>query len=326
VGSDPGGEGLTSTVLEQAADLERQGDAFVLATVVWRREPSSGRSGAKALVLPDGTLHGWLGGACAEPTVVRESLTALETGEPRLLYLGLPDEEVPAGGVSVPMSCASEGALQVYLEPVLPKPRVIVIGHTPAVETLASLTRVLGWSPTIVDDGGSSLDHTTAVPVRTTLDLASLGVGSNTAVVVATQGHYDEQALEAALATDAAYVGLVASAKRADSVRELLRDRGVSDAALARIHAPAGLDLGSIANEEIAVAVLAELVSQRAAGLFRPQLPPSAAPVQATDPVCGMTVDVASAHHVAEYQGQTYYFCAAGCKRQFEKNPGAFLG
>jgi xanthine dehydrogenase accessory factor len=297
----------------------------VLATVVWRREPSSGRPGSKAIVLPDGTVRGWLGGACAEPTVVRESLQALETGEPRLLFLGDAEGVVPGGIVTVPMACASEGALEVYLEPVLPKPHVVVIGRSPAVDTLAALTWALGWHATIVDDGGTGTGHPTGVPVRTTLDLSPLRIDGNTAVVVGTQGHYDEQALEAALATEAAYVGLIASAKRTEGVLAYLRDRGVAEEDLRRVRAPAGLDLGSVENPEIGVALLAELVSLRASGTFRPSVRRDAAPVEALDPVCGMTVDVASAHHLVEYDGQTYYFCASGCKRSFEKNPAAFL-
>jgi xanthine dehydrogenase accessory factor len=322
VAGDPGGEDLSQSVLEQAADLARQGDAFVLATVVWRREPSSGRPGAKALVLPDGTVRGWLGGACAEPTVVRESLDALATGEPRLLFLGQASDGVPPGVTSVPMACASEGALEVYLEPVLPKPQVLVVGRSPAVDTLASLVRVLGWTVSIVDDGGAGADHPLGVLVTTSLD--DLAADGNTAVVVATQGHYDEQALESALATDAAYVGLVASQKRADTVRSLLRERGVPEEALSRVRSPAGVDLGSLPNEEIGVAVLAELVSLRARGVFRPAVHRTAVPVEAIDPVCGMTVDVGTTHHRYAHEGRTYYFCAAGCRRQFEKDPAAF--
>jgi xanthine dehydrogenase accessory factor len=167
--------------------------------------------------------------------------------------------------------------------------------------------------------------HPAGIPTHGSLDLGALGIDGNAAVVVATQGHYDEEALEAALTTDAAYIGLVASRKRAESVFGLLRERGVADAALSRVRAPAGLDLGSVTNEEIAVAVLAELVSLRAAGTFRPSAHRTAAPVEAIDPVCGMTVDVATTHHRYSLGGVTYYFCAAGCQREFEKNPTAFL-
>ena len=184
---------VTPELLDAAAELARRREPFVLATVVWRRGPSSGKPGAAALVLPDGTVRGWLGGACAEPTVVRESLLALETGEPSLLVMGEADDRrVPPGAQSVPMACASEGALEVYLEPMLPPPHVVVIGRSPAVGTLASLARALGWAATIVDDGGSTADRPDDVTLVTTLDLSKVEVDPRTAVVVATQGHYDE--------------------------------------------------------------------------------------------------------------------------------------
>lgn len=188
-------------MLELAADARRRGDAFVLATVVWRRGPSSGKQGYKALVFPDGAVVGWLGGACAEPTVVREAKQALQDGHPRLMFLGPADEldgRSREGVVSVPMACESEGALEVYLEPVLPAPHVVVIGRSPAVGTLVSLARVLGWRATVVDDEDGPAHHPDGIVVRTALDLTGLDVGPRTAVVVATQGHYDEQALAAA--------------------------------------------------------------------------------------------------------------------------------
>jgi xanthine dehydrogenase accessory factor len=222
------------------------------------------------------------------------------------------------------MACASEGALEVYLEPMLPHPRVVVIGRSPAVDTLASLATTLGWRTTIVDDGGIGVDHPEGVPVLTSLDLSPLRIDERTCVVVATQGHYDEQALQAALATSAGYVGLVASRRRAEGVLDFLRDRGVAADALARVRAPAGLDLGPVDHEEIAVAVLAELVSLRAAGALAAGARAVTLPEEAIDPVCGMTVDVASAHYRAEYEGRTYYFCAGGCQRSFEADPAKF--
>lgn len=144
-------------------------------------------------------------------------------------------------------------------------------------------------------------------------------------IVVATQGHYDEPAVESALATPARYVGLVASEKRAASVRAWLQERGVAPEALTRLRAPAGLDLGSVEHEEIAVAILGELVALRATGGFTETVTVQE-PDIAIDPVCEMEVDVATARFKAEYNGETYYFCAAGCQRAFEANPEAFLG
>jgi xanthine dehydrogenase accessory factor len=300
-------------VLALAADLSARGEPFVLATVVWRRAPSSGKEGATALITPDRQVRGWLGGACAEPTVVREALKALEEGSPRLLFLGSPEElegHARAGVVTVPIACQSEGALEVYVEPVLPQPQLVAIGRSPAARALAALATGLGWRSVLLEDSG---------------DLGA-DVDERSYVVVATQGHFDEDALEHALATPAAYVGLVASRKRAEAVLGYLRDRGVADEALARVHAPAGLDLGHVATDEIAVAILAEIVQLRAAGSLEPGTV-AEAPVrhEEIDLVCGMTVDVADARFRTVHDGRTYYFCSAGCLASFTKDPATYV-
>ncbi len=314
-------------VLALAADLAERGEPFVLATVVWRRSPSSGKEGSTALITPDRRVRGWLGGACAEPTVIREALKALEEATPRLLFLG-PPEELAARGregvVTVPIACQSEGALEVYVEPVLPQPQLVVIGRSPAVATLARLAGALGWRTVVVDEGGSPGDYPDAGRVVTALDLEEAGVSDGSFVVVATQGHYDEDALERALATPAGYVGLVASRRRADAVLGYLRDRGVPEDAVARVHAPAGLDLGRVAHEEIAVAILAELVKERAAGRLEAAPPAEIPRHEELDPVCGMTVDVASARYRSVHEGTTYYFCSAGCLKRFEDEPARY--
>lgn len=314
-------------VLELAAELSRRGEPFVLATVVWRRAPSSGKEGSTALITPDGRVRGWLGGACAEPTVIREALRALEEGSPRLLFLG-PPEELEARGrqgvVTVPIACQSEGALEVYVQPVVPQPHLVVIGRSPAVAALASMAGALGWRTLVVDDGGDPADYPAAGRVVTSLDLNEAGVTERSWIVVATQGHYDEDALERALATPAGYVGLVASRNRAQAVMGYLKDRGAADDALARVHAPAGLDLGHVSHEEIAVAILAELVRDRAAGALEIGTPPAEPRHEAVDPVCHMTVDVATARHRSTHGGPTYYFCSAGCRERFEADPARF--
>ena len=317
-------------VLALAAELSSRGEPFVLATVVWRRSPSSGQEGATALITPDRKVRGWLGGACAEPTVVRESLKLLEEeGRPTLMFLG-PPEELEAhrrdGVIAVPIACQSEGALEVYVEPVVPQPQLVAIGRSPAATTLGALAAGLGWRNVVVDDGGDVATHPGVGRVVTTLDLAEVGVDDRSFIVVATQGHYDEEALERALRTAAPYVGLIASRKRAEAVLGYLRDRGFDDDALSRVHAPAGLDLGHVRTEEIAVAVLAEIVALRAAGELEAG-PPSEEPArhEALDPVCGMTVDVADARYRSVREGTTYYFCSAGCLESFEADPDRFI-
>ncbi len=317
-------------LVERERDLQARGEAYVRATVVWRRSPSSGQVGARAIIATDGHLHGWVAGACAEPTVIAEALKSLTDGTPRLVFLG-PPEELDAhrreGVVTVPIQCQSEGALEVYVEPVLPKPAVIVIGRSPAADALARMATALGWRATLVDDRGSPVEHPGVDRVVPMLDLQAAGADQDSFVVVATQGHYDEEALERALETPARYIGLVASRKRADTVLAYLRARDVPDDQLARIEAPAGLDLGHVPSEEIAVAILAELVQLRAKGelgLKRTE-PASSELHEAIDPVCGMTVRVADARHVATYEGRTHYFCSAGCRAAFEADPGSFI-
>ncbi len=300
-------------VLALAAELSGRGEPFVLATVVWRRAPSSGKEGATALITPDRRVRGWLGGACAEPTVVREALKALEEGSPRLLFLGSPEElegRAREGVVTVPIACQSEGALEVYVEPVLPQPQLVAIGRSPAARALAALASGLGWRSLLREENAEIDD----------------GVDDRSYVVVATQGHFDEDALERALATPAVYVGLVASRKRAEAVLGYLRDRGVSEEALARVHAPAGLDLGHVATDEIAVAILAEIVQLRAAGSLEAGMVAEApARHEEVDPVCGMTVDVADARFRTVHDGLTYYFCSAGCLASFTKDPASYV-
>lgn len=338
---------MTLSVLQEAVALAEARVPFVLATVVWRRGPSSGQQGSKAVILADGTVRGWLGGACAEPTVVVQAREALLDGEPRLLLLGdvedpsgvsagseEKDHEAgcgsssvggPGGTYSVPMACENDGALEVYLEPVPPHPQLVVIGRSPAVAALALMGRALEWDVAVIDDGGSADEHPVPELVRTTLDLAGLGVGVGSAIVVATQGHYDDLALEAALATDAAYVGLIAGHKRADAVAENLRGRGVSEEELARIQTPAGLDLGRVGNRELAVAIMADLVARRASGELSRWGAVPEAPDTAVDPVCNMTVLIADAKYRSSHAGADYWFCAPGCKKAFDADPAMFL-
>jgi xanthine dehydrogenase accessory factor len=317
---------MDAGVLAEAVRLTQARRPFTLATVVWRRAPSSGHVGSKGIVLDDGTVRGFVGGACAEPAVVREALAALGDGVPRLVFLGPPDEvraHDDGGTRSVPMACESEGALEVYLEPFLPGPQIVVFGRSPAVHALTVSARALDWDVVVVDDGGDPATHPFPALVRTAIDLAGLGIGPTTAVVVATQGHYDDLALRAALRTDAGYVGLVAAEKRASAIVEVLRDEGMSDDQLARVHAPAGLDLGAVDNAEIAVAVLADLVARRASGQLR--APATASRVEvAVDPVCGMDVHIRDSKYHTAHDGRDYWFCASACQRAFERDPAEF--
>jgi xanthine dehydrogenase accessory factor len=309
-------------VLAEAGELTRRGQPFALATVVWRQGPSSGQQGSRAIITAEGELHGWIGGACAEPVVIREARQVITEGVPRLLLLGTPEQfagraqvgaAVPDGMTFVPIACQSEGALEVYIEPVLPAPHLVVVGRSPMVATLAELARVLGWRTTVLDHG----------------EFSAADADESSMVVVATQGHGDEDAVEQAAAAQPAYLGLVGSAKRGAAVLGYLADRGVPQDQLGRVRVPAGLDLGRTSHREIAVAILAELVQLRASGALAAGAAAGAgravgtAPAETVDPVCGMTVAADASSYPLEHDGQTYYFCCAGCRRSFQENPAA---
>jgi xanthine dehydrogenase accessory factor len=234
--------------------LEAERVPFVHATVVRAGRPASVRAGATALVLGDGTIEGFVGGHCAEPSVRMHALRALETGDALLLRIEPGDGEGAAvdGAVTVHNPCISGGALEIFLEPHVPKPRVHVVGDTPIAQALAELTNGLGYDV---------VAHTTGA-----IDPSS----DDAAVVVASHGRDEEPALSAALDAGVGYVGLVASRRRGDAV---VAELEVSDDDRARVHTPAGLDIGARTPEEIALSILAEIVATR-----RPQTAPPPQP------------------------------------------------
>ena len=209
---------------------------------------------------------------------MRESLAALDDGTPRLLFLGPPDEARAHdvdGTLSVPMACESEGALEIYLEPFVPGPQVVVVGRTPAVHTLATQARALGWDVAVIDDGGVASEHPHPELVRTTLDFTGLGIGPSTAIVIATQGHYDDLALRAALATTRV---TSAWSRPRSARRRCCRSCATAASTRRRSHGctrPRGSTSAPVGNAEIAVAVLADLVARRAAGQLRAHTPTS---------------------------------------------------
>jgi xanthine dehydrogenase accessory factor len=325
-------------VLGEMTELTRRGEPFALATVVWRQSPSSSQPGARAIITAGGELHGWIGGACAEPVVILQAQQVIADGTARLLLLGTPEQfgaAVPDGMTVIPISCQSEGALEVYIEPVLPVPHLVIVGDSPMARTLASLAGALSWRTDLIRGP----------------DFTPEAADGRSMIVVATQGHGDEEVLERAIAARPAYLGLVGSRRRGATVLGYLADRGVPRDQLDLVRVPAGLDLGRTTHQEIAVAILAELVQLRASGALasgalasgalagahgrgpatesvRQAKPeggrPAGRAALIVDPVCGMTVSADSSRPL-RYEGTDYYFCCAGCRQAFEQDPGAYL-
>jgi xanthine dehydrogenase accessory factor len=315
--------------LDKAFSLQKEGQPFALATVVRAERPTSAKAGAKAIVTTDGALTGWVGGSCAQPTVIREALKALQDGQPRFVRLCPPEKlgrGAPDSIIEVALTCISGGTLEVYIEPYLPRPHLVVVSHLPIAEALATLGKGLHYSVTVLGLDATPNRFPQADLVLDRLDFSQISLTTQTYVVVATHGNYDEEALGWALGTEAAYVALVASPKRAEAVLQYLRETGVAEARLTRLKCPAGLDIGASTPEEIALSILAEIVQlRRRAPMAVVETSRRLVSTEAIDPVCGMTVEIATARYVAAHAGQTYYFCSAGCKRSFEKEPEKYL-
>lgn len=317
--------------------LRNTGNPFVIATVVRAEKPTSAKVGAKAIVTEDGTLSGWIGGSCAEPTVKREAKKALQDGLPRLIRLCPPEKmgQAPQEGIiEIALTCISGGTLEIYIEPQLAQPHLVVIGHLATAEALVSLGKGLGWRISLMGLDVTRERFPNADHVFDELDFSKLSITKNTHVVVASHGNYDEDMLVAALQSDAPYVALIASKTRSQAILQYLSESSLTQEQIARLKYPAGLDFGAVTPEEIALSILAEIIQRRRQSLISNspreasnlQLPVTnnQLPLEARDPVCGMTVEIATAHFTSEHNGKTYYFCAAGCKRSFDKEPGKY--
>jgi xanthine dehydrogenase accessory factor len=301
---------MTRGVHERAEALRAEGVPFVHARVVLAERPTSAKPGDEAIVLADGTIEGFVGGQCAQATVRTQGLAAIESGTPLLLRISPVPEPDQSGKTVVHNPCLSGGTLEIFMEPVLPAPRVAVVGDTPIARALGTVGAALGY-----DVAGWSLGD-----MRTT-----------DALVVASHGFDEEQALVDAVKAGIPYVGLVASPKRGSAV---IASLDLTDDEKARIKAPAGLDIGARTPEEVALSILAEVIERRSEHAPRPGLrslpvmdvAPVSTAATAIDPICRMTVAAVESSLHAEVDGVTFYFCCPGCKTTFLADPAAYAG
>ena len=334
--------------LRKSEEFRGADEPFAIALVVRSTPPISGKPGDKAIIRLDGSLWGWIGGGCAQPVVIKESLKALQDGKPRLVRIS-PNGELetldqPTEGVKhYPMKCHSGGDLDIYIEPILPTTHIVILGQSPVAQTLARLAKDIRYSVSVLAPGASSETFPCADLVEQELDLAGINVGPAVFIVVSTQGEDDEQALSVAVNSEAEYVGFVASRTKAQKIIEYLEGKGVDSERLARVKAPAGIDIKATTPEDIAVSILAEIIETRAKKgadkqvadkqVFQTRPEPASRervisirePEEFRDPVCGMTVDPRSARHKSKFTSGTIYFCCERCKDEFEKHPERYL-
>lgn len=340
----------SDAVLERAAELKASGVPFVLATVVRCDSPTSAKPGAKGLVDADGQISGWIGGGCAQPAVVSAAMKALADGQARLIRVGPAKAgSVEDGILDFRMSCHSGGTLDIFLEPFAMRPSLLIVGTSPVAQVLGVLAEQTGFDVFAASPGADAAMFPRARQVLDGMDLAGLTCGTPDFVVVATQGVRDEPGLRAALGSGARYIAFIASERKATSLRDYLKERGHDPRQVDAIVSPAGVQIGAVTPEEIALSVLADVVRARRRGessagvtvrdlaspghfastgseARNPSAANAAGTASAIDPICGMSVAIATAEYRSEYQGMAYFFCCAGCQNRFEKEPAHYLG
>ncbi len=294
---------LRQDLSSRSVELRAARVPFVHARVVLAERPTSAKPGDEAIILADGTIEGFVGGDCAETTVRQQSVKALSSQEPVLLRITPAPETDQPGKLVVHNPCLSGGTLEIFLEPLVPPPLVHVVGTSPTAGALLSLGRRLGYAMSAYEG-------------RVGVDAAAL--------VVASHGRGEEEALVAALDAGVPYVGLVASRKRGRTVVDSLP---VSDELKAKVHSPAGLDIGATTAEEVALSILAEIVASHPQAARPPSSAPAVLPRTEIDPVCGMSVLTSQdAVHVEDPErgGRTVWFCGTGCRKAFLADPDAY--
>ena len=323
-------------ILDQAGRLRAEEEPFVIATVVANKSPQSATPGSKAIIKPDGSISGWIGGGGVQPIVVREAQMALNTGKPKLISIS---PEATDGdlerGEAYQMTCQGGGSLEIYLEPVLPKPNLFVVGSSPVAHILAGLGRLLDFKVCVADPDAEREQFPEANVELTDLESLRGRIDSRSYVVVATMGNGDEEGLEAVVGTQPQYLGLVASKEKARSLFQYIHDKGAPDEDIAHVKCPAGLELGAESLPEIALSVMAEITRLRRAVSDQTLEPVNRSngaslivmqkiaesPTDNIDPVCGMAVATVNALYKTVFEEKTVYFCSLRCKVAFERTP-----
>lgn len=336
---------MFETILDKAQELRAKGEAFAIAIVVNYKAPISGKPGFKAIIRENGHIFGWIGGGCSQPAVINEARKSIKDGKPRLVKIS-PDgtTETEDGVVKYNMNCHSEGTLEVYIEPMIPKPHLIILGKSPVAQALVKLAKAIDYRVSVMAPDVKLSDFKQVDRLYTRFhaeDLQKdLTITPYTFMVVSTQGTYDEEALEMAAQMNLPYVSFVASKKKAAAVFDYLTHRDISQEKIDAIKAPAGLDIGGRLPEEVAVSILAEIITQmrnkdfalnaqslmmNTNGHSNGHQTVESIIAQEVDqfknPVCGMMVDKATAKFVIDYNDEKYYFCCTGCKVAFEETP-----
>ncbi|MBU7577886.1 MAG: XdhC family protein [Flavihumibacter sp.] len=324
---------MLEVFLEKGQELRKKNEPFAIALVVRREAPSSGKTGDKAIINKFGEIIGWVGGGCVRAIIIKEAEDAMKTGRARLVRIGKAlNQSQQEGVMEYKMTCQSEGLVEVFIEPVLPPPHLVVMGKTAIAKALVKLAKASGFrvtavAPDVKPDTFDKVDE-----LITQYSLKQVNTTPASSIVVATQGDNDEIALQEAIGKTSAYLGFVSSRKKGDKLMDYLKDAGVDPSRVATIKSPAGIDINAKSPEEVAISILAEIIQVKSQApesssftMFDTTREEAGKPKFYINPVCGVPVDVNSPKHVIDYNGEKVYFCCDGCKVKFEQNPEKYM-
>lgn len=325
---------MSNEIYELVSDLITQGEAFATVTVVRNEAPSSGKTGDKAIVNKTGVLKGWVGGGCVYSIVLKEVTEALDDGKPRLVRVSpSPQNDPPRGVKEYKMTCYSGGEVDLYIEPIMPKPHLVIIGKSIIGRALIKAAKAIDFRLTVVNEDATAEVFPEADQHQMHFDLEGIAFNKHTFIVVATQGDNDERGLQTALSVPCRYVGFISSRKKRDAVYANLRLLGYPEAQLESIHAPAGIDINGKTPQEVAISILAEIIQEYRSNdssfesfvapvvEAKTSAPTDERPQIVTNPVCGMPISLGMAKYIIEQNGAPIYFCCDGCKIKFDAEP-----
>lgn len=322
---------MRNEFVDRLKQLSIDREPYATAMIVRRRTPSSGKPGDKAIITADGHIDGWIGGGCTRGIILKEALLAIQDQKPRFVTISPQKMENTFPNTKIySMTCQSGGEVEAYIEPVIPKPHIVIFGNSHIGMALAKIAKAMDYQVDAVQNKIDKVVYPTADNCYDVVEFEVNEKHQNSFVIVCTQGEGDLEALHKAISMGSQYLAFVSSRKKAQSIfTDLRRDKGLGFDELKKIKTPAGLDLGAKLPEEVAISILAEIVKQ-----FRLDSQVDASDIAVLEapnedyymnPVCNIPIQKSTAKHILEHAGEKVYFCCDGCKVSFEKDPAKYI-
>ena len=322
---------MRNEFVDKVMALRNSTEAYATAMIVRRKTPSSGKPGDKAVITSDGKIHGWIGGGCTRGIVLKEALLSMKDRKPRLVLITKDQKKNNLSNTKIySMTCQSGGEVEVYIEPVMPTPQLVIFGNSHIGMALAKIAKAMDYSVDVVQNVVDKNVYPTADKLHGIKDFEINENHRNCYTIVCTQGEGDLEALHKAISMESQYLAFVSSPIKAQAIYTDLRGMGITFDQLKKIKSPAGLNLGAKLPEEVAISILAEIIKK-----FRVDNEQTAKPqaekltMPAGDyymnPVCNIPIQKSTAKHVLEHAGEKVYFCCDGCKVSFEKDPAKYI-